>query len=83
VQEKLSKSEMQWKPEILREPGKSCESWVLPESKKRGKPKYLGEPWKRSKPGELGKLSGAVRQKQENQSLSRPPQPRFSRQSSP
>jgi hypothetical protein len=76
--EMLSKSAMQWKPEILRVPGMSCESWVLPESKKQGKPKYLWEPWKRSKPGEPGKLSGVVQQEQENRTLSRPSQPRFS-----
>jgi hypothetical protein len=48
------KSDMQLKPDILPEPGKPCESWQLPASKKQGKPMYLWEPWKRSKPLEPG-----------------------------
>ena len=70
--------ELSWEPGTSGEPEKLCESCELPESKKQGKPKYLWEPWKRSKPGQPGKLSGAVRQEQENRTLSRPPQPRFS-----
>jgi hypothetical protein len=55
AQVKLSKSDMRWEPEMLRELEKLCESWELPESKKQREPKTQGKPKKQGRPKKQGK----------------------------